>query len=159
MGDYDSDTESSDKWVSGYNNKFEHALGSLFEDFDLLPERIRTDKICEMIKNEKIHIYEIPIQYLNYEIKLFSVNYNGYALKDITYEERTEEMCLLAVKNFDYALRYVPRRLRNEEMCMNALFSKRKDCDGMLHKHIPRKFRYLIFNYEARKRWTDKNNS
>jgi hypothetical protein len=65
-----------------------------------------------------------------------AVQYDGYALKYVPENLRTEEICKIAVQQNGYALEYVPIKLRTEEICHLAVQQ-----NGMALQYVPIKLR------------------
>jgi hypothetical protein len=61
-----------------------------------------------------------------------AVQQNGYAVKFVLKECRTEDLCLYAVQQNGYALEYVPKECKTEEICKLAVKK-----NGMALRFIP----------------------
>jgi hypothetical protein len=89
-------------------NNYYHGLGGI-------PENKRTAKIYfEWYKKNIITINNIPHEFLDRNMCLHIVKYNGMELKNIPIKDK--EICLEAVKKNKYALHYVPHELLTKQM-------------------------------------------
>jgi hypothetical protein len=114
------------------------------DDLDDMNEFLRTQIICDAIKNNKLRNNFIPDRYLNETICIEAVKYqkdyfnipaivphylkteNYYLafvkrdctyIKDIPVENLTENICLAAVSISEHLIRYVPKKYMTKNVC------------------------------------------
>jgi hypothetical protein len=75
----------------------------------------------QLIKQEKLCIFDVPKEHVTYEICLESVKLNGMLLYYVPSMLKTLELCKIAVSQFGCVIYDVPSHLQTNEICKIAL--------------------------------------
>jgi hypothetical protein len=81
----------------------------------------------EIVLENGRNLRDVPYDYRSPELCLLAVQGTGWALEHVPSVLKDEEMCLIAVTHIGHALMYVPPRLRTLAVCKAAFISD-EDC-------------------------------
>jgi hypothetical protein len=113
---------------------------SFIDVFYLLPEELKTEKVCRAaIEINGAALSRTPQKLRNAEICLAAVRQTGFALEYVPEKLMTFEICLAAVQRTGAALQYAPDNLKTPELCVCAVKK-----DGRALGYVPAALQALV---------------
>jgi hypothetical protein len=104
-----------------------------------LPDQIRTQVLCDLMRDNKIRMNKIPIEYLNYSIYLCGVSISGCDICHVPDEYKTEELCLTAMVAYYNILEFIPNHFKTSEFYLKYV---KKDVNSRTTLYrIPEEFK------------------
>ena len=92
----------------------------------------KTKKMYQLaVEQMKIHLGEVPFDFLTYDMCVSAIKNNGLELQYVTPDIITYDLCVSAIKNNGLALRYVPDIYRTYEIQIMAV-KQNPDCLSMI---------------------------
>jgi hypothetical protein len=118
------------------------------EYLDAMPTYLRTQFICNLIRDDKLEIKNLNKKYYNEEVILYSVKIFTYNIWFIPREFITESIYLETCKNCSYSID-MPKHLQNINFCFECV-----KIDGHMLRFIPDNFKTKKLCFEAFKKCT-----